>query len=73
MKKFGNTATKIKVILDVFNHGEKLKGKEIAQRIKEMGYRVNEGNIKMFIYYNMLHRYLKKEAINGVNHYFLIS
>jgi len=73
MKKFGNTANKIKVILNVFDHGEKLKGKEIARRIKDMGYRVNEGHIKMFIYYNMLHRYLKKEAKNGVNHYFLIG
>jgi hypothetical protein len=71
MKKFGNTANKINAILSAINHGERLTGRQIAERIKKMGYRVNEGNIKMFIYYNMLHKYLAKESIKGVNYYYL--
>lgn len=71
--KFGNTARKVNAILDVLRRGEKLSGEEIAERIKGMGYRVNEGNLKMFIYYNMLHKYLQKEQIKGVNRYSLIG
>jgi len=71
MKKFSNTAEKIKVILNVFVHGEKLNGRELTQRIKNLGYMVEEGNLKMFIYYNMLYKYLSKEPINGINHYYL--
>lgn len=73
MKKFDNTAHKVNIILNVFRHGERLKGSDIAMRIKRLGYRVNEGNLKMFIYYNMLHKYLRKEPVNGINHYSLIS
>jgi len=69
-KKFGNTAHKVNVILDVFNQGEKLKGKEICQRVKERGYKVTDAHLRMFIYYNMLHKHMAKEEINGVNHYF---
>lgn len=71
--KFSNTARKINAILNVLRRGEKLSGEEIAERIKSMGYRVNEGNLKMFIYYNMLHKYLQKEQIKGVNHYSLVD
>ncbi len=71
--KFGNTARKVNTILNVFRHGEKLNGREIVERIKRRGYRVNEGNLKMFIYYNMLYKHLQKEQIKGVNHYSLVD
>jgi repressor of nif and glnA expression len=73
MKKFGNTANKINAILSIFREGEKLRGNEIVERVRKRGYRIDEGHIKMFIYYNMLYKYLHKEVIKGVNHYFLIS
>ncbi|MDI6655654.1 MAG: hypothetical protein QME59_07210 [Candidatus Hydrothermarchaeota archaeon] len=71
--KFGNTARKVNAILSVFRHGEKLRGREIVERIRGRGYRVNEGNLNMFIYYNMLYKYLQKEQIKGVNHYFVVG
>ena len=71
MTKFKNILHKVKVVLNAFNGEEKLTGREIARRIIEMGYRVSEGHIKMFIYHYMLHKYLKKEMIRGVNYYFL--
>ncbi|MFQ6135753.1 MAG: hypothetical protein ACE5PM_01075 [Candidatus Hydrothermarchaeales archaeon] len=73
MKKFVNTADKVDVILSVFKDGEKLKGKEIARRIREKGYNVDEGSVKMFIYYHMLYQYVKRERVNGVNHYCLLT
>ncbi|WP_457555971.1 hypothetical protein [Candidatus Pyrohabitans sp.] len=73
MKKFGNTANKVRAILEVIEPGEVVDGRTIARRLAERGYRVNEGHIKMFIYYHMLYRYLRKVKINGVNHYCLIS
>ncbi len=71
MKRFGNTSHKINVILGVFQDGEKLKGKEIAKRVKEQGYRVKDTHLNMFIYYNMLHKHLTREKIEGTNLYFL--
>ncbi|WP_456474966.1 hypothetical protein [Candidatus Pyrohabitans sp.] len=73
MKKFGNTANKVRAILEVIQPGEVVNGRTIAERLAERGYRVNEGHIKMFIYYNMLYRHLRKVRINGVNHYCIIS
>ncbi len=70
--KFGNTANKVRAILDVFNDGEMLKGREITQRLARAGYRVNEGNIRMFIYHYMIYTYLKKEVVNGANHYLMV-
>ncbi len=72
MKKFSNASNKINVILSVFNDGEKLAGREISERIKEKGYAVDEGNLKMFIYYHMQYQYLMKEKVNGVNKYFAV-
>ncbi|MEE8168156.1 MAG: hypothetical protein V3T58_04725 [Candidatus Hydrothermarchaeales archaeon] len=69
--KFGNTANKIKAILNVISTGEKIKGREIVRRLKRLGYRVDEGHIKMFIYHYMLYKYLIRERINGVNYYTL--
>ncbi len=71
-RKFSNTAVKINVIKGVFQEGEKLKGREIVDRVRAQGYKVKDSNLKMFIYYNMLYKHLKKEDINGVNHYSLI-
>jgi repressor of nif and glnA expression len=73
VRKFGNTANKVRAILEVIEPGEMVDGRTIARRLAERGYRVNEGHIKMFIYYHMLYRYLRKVKINGVNHYSLIS
>lgn len=72
MKKFSNASNKINVILSVFNDDERLDGHEISRRIREKGYDVDEGNLKMFIYYHMQYQYLEKEKINGVNKYFSI-
>ncbi|MFQ5800999.1 MAG: hypothetical protein ACE5HH_04695 [Candidatus Hydrothermarchaeales archaeon] len=72
MKKFSNASNKINVILSVFTDGEKLNGKEISGRIRERGYDVDEGNLKMFIYYHMQYQYLEKEKVNGVNKYFAV-
>ncbi len=70
MPKFKNASHKIKIVLKAFREDEKLTGKEIAKRVRKMGYKVNEGHIKMFIYYNMLHKYLRKEVVRGINYYF---
>ncbi len=72
MKKFGNTAHKVNVILSVFKPGEKLKGKEICRRVREKGYKITEAHLRMFIYYNMLYKHLKKEEVNGVSVYYPI-
>ncbi len=72
MKKFGNTAVKINVIKSVFVEDEKLKGKEICERVRSMGYNVKDNNLKMFIYYNMLYKHLQKEDVKGINHYRLL-
>jgi|Deesub1362B_J571_1020462.scaffolds.fasta_scaffold28246_2 repressor of nif and glnA expression len=73
MKRFANTAQKVKAILEVFEGREKLAGDEIVTRLRERGYDVNPGNIKMFIRYHMLYKYLRKESRSGKNLYFLIS
>lgn len=70
MKKFGNAASKVQAVLDVFDEGEKLNGKEICDRMKSDGYRIEDTHLKMFIYHNMLYKHLEKEAVKGVNHYF---
>ncbi len=72
MKKFGNSAGKVKAVLSVFDDGEKLNGKEICSRMKEQGYRVDDGHLKMFIYHNMLYKHLEKEDVRGVNLYYKI-
>ncbi len=72
MRKFGNTANKIRAILNVIERGEGVSGRDIASRLKRKGYRVKEGNINMFIYYNMLYKYLTREKVKGINQYFVI-
>jgi FtsZ-interacting cell division protein ZipA len=71
MKKFDNMANKINAIKEVFRDGERLKGKDIVSRLQESGYRVNERNVLMFIYHRMLHKYLRREVIKGINVYTL--
>ncbi|MBI5253880.1 MAG: hypothetical protein HY930_05745 [Euryarchaeota archaeon] len=73
MKKFGNAADKVNTILRVFRDGEKLRGKEIAERMKRMGYEIGDAHLRMFIYYNMLYKHLRKEEVNGTNCYSVIS
>lgn len=72
MKKFGNASDKTNVILSVFNTDEKLSGKDIVERVKMKGYNIKDAHLRMFIYYNMLYKYLKKEEIRGANRYSVI-
>ncbi|MFQ5887733.1 MAG: hypothetical protein ACE5HY_03455 [Candidatus Hydrothermarchaeales archaeon] len=72
MKKFSNVANKVNEIVGVFTDGESIRGIEITRRLKSKGYKVNEANIRMFIYHRMLYKHIKKEAINGINYYSLI-
>jgi len=67
--KFGNTANKIKAILGVIKENELIKGSDIAHRLSEKGYTVEDGNINMFIYHNMLYKHLTRERIKGINYY----
>lgn len=73
MKKFFNMSNKKDVIMSVFNGGEKLKGRQIAERIKELGYVVDESSVKMFIYYHMQYQHLLKERVKGVNYYYRLT
>ncbi|RMF89080.1 MAG: hypothetical protein D6733_07095 [Methanobacteriota archaeon] len=72
MKKFENVAAKVNAIKNVFREGEKLRGKEIVQRLEESGYKVNERNILMFIYHRMLHKHVRREMADGINLYTLL-
>ncbi len=72
MRKFGNTANKIRAILDVIKKEDGVSGREIARELKSEGYRVKEGNINMFIYYNMLYKYLARRKVDGINRYFVL-
>ncbi len=72
-KRFSNNIEKVKAILSVFRKGEKLPGDEIARRLQKLGYAVDSAHLRMFIHYNMLHRYLRKEIINRKVHYSLIN
>jgi hypothetical protein len=40
--------------------------------MKERGYIIKDGHLKMFIYHNMLYKHLEKEGIKGVNHYYVV-
>lgn len=71
MKKFGNTAKKISAVLDVIGKGERLRVQDIAARLRNIGYRIEEGQLSMFIYYYMLYKHLQRERANGVNYYFV--
>lgn len=73
MKKFGNAADKINVILSVFNEDERLKIRDIVARVKEKGYNVKDAHLRMFIYYNMLYKHLKKEDVDGTNRYSILN
>lgn len=73
MKKFGNTANKIKAILRVIQECEGASGREIVKKLAEEGYRVKEGNINMFIYYNMLYKYVTRKKVDGINRYFALQ
>ncbi len=72
-RRFVNNIDKVKAILGVFNGNEKLSGDEIARRLQKSGYRINTAHLRMFIHYNMLYKYLKKEVINKKIHYSLIN
>ncbi len=67
--KFGNTANKIRAIVGVMRNNELVKGREISERLARLGYAVNEGHITMFIYHNMLYKYVERERVNGLNYY----
>ncbi len=71
MRKFVNTAEKVKAVLSVFGRGEKLRMREITERLKGKGYALKEAHLRMFIYYNMLYKYLLKEEVRGTSYYTL--
>lgn len=73
MKRFGNVTRKVNAILEVFEDGERLNGREIVGRLQKEGYQVKDAHLKMFIYYNMLYKYLRKEEVKGINQYSLIT
>lgn len=73
MKKFGNAADKVNAILSVFRDGEKLRGKEIVERMKKKGYEIEDAHLRMFIYYYMIYKHLRKEEVNGISCYSVIS
>lgn len=68
MKRFGNIADKINVILDVFEDGDKLRTSEIVKRLRDKGYEVRAEHLRMFIYYEMLHKYLGYERMPDKGH-----
>ncbi|HDL15235.1 MAG TPA: hypothetical protein ENH28_03635 [Euryarchaeota archaeon] len=72
-RKFVNSIDKVRAILSVFEGNEKLPGDEIASRLQERGYRIKKAHLNMFIHYNMLYRYMKKEIINRKVHYSILS
>ena len=72
-RKFLNRVDKVRGILSVFEGNEKLPGDEIASRLRERGYRIKKAHLNMFIHYNMLYRYMKKEIINKKLHYSILS
>ena len=72
-RKFVNSTDKVRAILSVFEGNEKLPGDEIASRLQERGYRIKKAHLNMFIHYNMLYRYMKKEIINRKVHYSILS
>ncbi|RLG40014.1 MAG: hypothetical protein DRO01_04715 [Thermoproteota archaeon] len=61
VKKFKNKAHKTKVVLSVFNRGEKLTAQEIARRLRRLGYDINPRHLAMFIFYEMQHKYIRVE------------
>ena len=73
LKRFKNGKHKVSVILSVFKSDEELKGKEICRRIHEKGYKITEIHLRMFIYHRLVHKYLKKERVKGVNRYSLLN
>ncbi len=73
MKRFRNKGQKVNIILSAFKSNEKLKNKEIYKKIYDKGYKITEIHLRMYIYHNMLYKYLKKEKVKGVNYYSLIK
>lgn len=72
-KKFVNGTDKIRKILSVFEWNEKLPGDEIANRLHKKGYKIKKAQLNMFIHYNMLYKYMKKEIIKKKVHYSILS
>ena len=71
MAKFDNAAVKIKTIKTLLEREGRLTARDIAERLKQLGYKADEKSIAMFIYHKMLYKYVRKENHNGVNVYTL--
>ena len=71
IKRFKNKPDKINAILSVFREGEELRVKDIVERLREEGYRVKFAHLRMFIYYHMLYKHLKKRRKNNTTYYSL--
>jgi len=70
MRRFKNSRAKAKEIMGVFNSGEKLTVREIRERLEKRGYKIEDRHLRMFIYYNMLFKYLRREKQRGVTYYY---
>jgi hypothetical protein len=74
-KRFVNDSQKINLILSCFDGDDErdgLDGGQIAKRLRRLGYDVDEGSLKMFMYYHMVYQYLRKEKVRGVSVYYPI-
>ncbi len=70
MRRFKNSRAKAKEIMRIFNSGEKLTVREIRERLEKRGYKIEDRHLRMFIYYNMLFKYLRREKQRGVTYYY---
>lgn len=71
-KKFKNNAHKARVVLSVFNPGEKLTAQEIMRRLKKRGYEINLKHLAMFIFHEMQYKYIKIEK-DGKKCFYLLN
>ena len=71
-KKFKNNVHKARVVLSVFNPGEKLTAQEIVRRLKKRGYEINLKHLAMFIFHEMQYKYIKIEK-DGKKCFYLLN
>lgn len=71
-RRFRNKAHKAKVVLSVFNPGEKLTAQEIVRRLRERGYEINPKHLAMFIFHEMQYKYIRIEK-DGKRCFYLLN
>ncbi len=62
----------IRIILSTIKPGEKILLREILERLNKRGYKITMPELKMFIRYHMLHKYLGRKYFRGKYYYYLI-